>query len=123
MQRRNLKDAMNEMCDHTVAKIREHVDTLLRLDRDGKGELLKFEGVEMHTDYPRVILYAILHRLLKDFEPRNDTYKDLMNKVLSTFEIKKTLDTFEIPLDDKVTDYKTQKEIAKKVLDESLKKK
>ena len=123
MQRRNLKDAMNEMCDHTVAKIREHVETLLRLDRDGKGALLKFEGVEMHTDYPRVILYAILHRLLKDFEPRNDTYKDLMNKVLSTFEIKKTLDTFEIPLDDKVTDYKTQKEIAKKTLDETLKKK
>ena len=123
MQRRNLKDAMNEMCDHTVAKIREHVETLLRLDRDGKGELLKFEGVEMHTDYPRVILYAILHQLLKDFEPRNDTYKDLMNRVLEAFEIKKTLDTFEIPLDDKVTDYKTQKEIAKKVLDESLKKK
>ena len=123
MQRRNLKDAMNEMCDHTVAKIREHVETLLRLDRDGKGELLKFEGVEMHTDYPRVILYAVLHQLLKDFKPRNDTYKDLMNRVLKTFEIKKTLDTFEIPLDDKVTDYKTQKEIAKKTLDESLKKK
>ena len=123
MQRRNLKDAMNEMCDHTVAKICEHVETLLRLDKDEKGELLKFEGVEMHTDYPRVILYAILHRLLKDFEPRNDTYKYLMNRVLKAFEIKKTPDTFEIPLDDKVTDYKTQKEIAKKALDESLKKK
>jgi len=120
MQRRNLKDAMNEMCDHTVAKIREHVETLLRLDRDEKGELLKFGGVEMHTDYPRVILYAIFHQLLKDFKPRNDTYKNLMNKVLEAFEIKKTLDTFEIPLDDKVTDYKTQKEIAKKTLDESF---
>ena len=32
-------------------------------------------------------------------------------------------DTFEIPLDNKVTDYKTQKEIAKKALDESLRKK
>ena len=123
MQRRNFKDAMNEMCDHTVAKIREHVETLLRLDKDEKGELLKFEGVEMHTDYPRVILYAILHQLLKDFKPRNDTYNDLMNRVLKALEIKKTLDTFEIPLDDKVTDYKTQKEIAKKTLDESLKKK
>ena len=123
MQRRSLKDAMNEMCDHTVAKIHEHVETLLRLDKDEKGELLKFEGVEMHTDYPRVILYAIFHQLLKDFKPRNDTYKNLMNKVLEAFEIKKTLDTFEIPLDDKVTDYKTQKEIAKKTLDESLKKK
>ena len=123
MQRRNLKDAMNEMCDHTVAKIREHVETLLRLDRDGKGELLKFEGVEMHTDYPRVILYAILHQLLKDFKPRNDKYKDTMNRVLKALEIKKTPDTFEISLDDKVTDYKTQKEIAKRTLDESLKKK
>ena len=123
MQRRNLKDAMNEMCDHPVAKIHEHVETLLRLDRDRKGELLKFEGVEMHTDYPRVILYAILHHLLKDFKPRNDTYKELMNKIFNSFEIKKTSDTFEIPLDNKINDYKTQKEIAKKALDETLRKK
>ena len=101
----------------------EHVETLLRLDKDEKGELLKFEGVEMHTDYPRVILYAILHQLLKDFKPRNDTYKDLMNKIFNSFEIEKTPDTFEIPLDDKVTNYKTQKEIAKKALDETLRKK
>ena len=87
MQKRNLKDAMNEMCDHTVAKIREHVETLLHLDKDEKGGLLKFEGVEMHTDYPRVILYAIFHQLLKDFKPRNDTYKDLMNKIFNSFEI------------------------------------
>ena len=123
MQRRNLKDAMNEMCDHTVAKIREHVETLLRLDKDEKGGLLKYEGVEMHTDYPRVILYSILHQLLKDFKPRNDTYKDLMNKIFNSFKIEKTLDSFEIPLDDKIIDYKTQKEIAKKTLDESLRKK
>ena len=123
MQRRNLKDAMNEMCDHTVAKIREHVETLLRLDRDEKGGLLKFGGVEMHTDYPRVILYAILHQLLKDFKPRNDTYKDLMDRIFNSFEIEKTPDTFKIPLDDKVTNYKTQKEIAKKALDETLRKK
>ena len=122
MQKRNLKDAMNEMCDHTVAKIREHVETLLRLDKDENGELLKFEGVEMHTDYPRVILYSILHQLLKDFKPRNDTYKDLMNKIFNSFKIEKTLDTFEIPLDDKINDYKTQKEIAKKALDETLRK-
>ena len=45
MQRRNFKDAMNEMCDHTVAKIQEHVETLSRLDKEQKGELLKFGGV------------------------------------------------------------------------------
>ena len=123
MQRRNLKDAMNEMCDHTVAKIGEHVETLTRLDKEEKGSLLKFGGVEMHTDFPRTVLYAILSRVVQDFKPRNDKYKDTMNRVLKALEIKKTPDTFEISLDDKVTDYKTQKEIAKRTLDESLKKK
>jgi hypothetical protein len=123
MQRRNFKDAMNEMCDHTVAKIQEHAETLSRLDKEEKGGLLKFGGVEMNTDFPRTILYAILHQLLEDFKPRNDKYKDTMNRVLKALEIKKTPDTFEISLDDKVTDYKTQKEIAKRTLDESLKKK
>ena len=123
MQRRNFKDAMNEMCDHTVAKIQEHVETLSRLDKEEIGGLLKFGGVEMNTDFPRTILYAILHQLLEDFKPRNDKYKDTMNRVLKALEIKKTPDTFEISLDDKVTDYKTQKEIAKRTLDESLKKK
>ena len=123
MQRRNFKDAMNEMCDHTVAKIQEHVETLNRLDKDQKGELLKVGGVEMNTDFPRTVLYAILNRVVQDFKPRNDKHKDIMNRVLKALEIKKTPDAFEILLDDKVTDYTTQKEIAKRTLDESLKKK
>ena len=123
MQRRNFKDAMSEMCDHTVAKIQEHVETLNRLDKDQKGELLKVGGVEMNTDFPRTVLYAILNRVVQDFKPRNDKHKDIMNRVLKALEIKKTPDTFEISLDDKVTDYTTQKEIAKRTLDESLKKK
>ena len=88
MQRRNFKDAMNEMCDHTVAKIQEHVETLSRLDKEQKGELLKFGGVEMNTDFPRTVLYAILNRVVQDFKPRNDKYKDVMEKVLKTLEIK-----------------------------------
>ena len=88
MQRRNFKDAMNEMCDHTVAKIQEHVETLSRLDKEQKGELLKFGGVEMSTDFPRTVLYAILNRVVQDFKPRNDKYKDIMEKVLKTLETK-----------------------------------
>ena len=88
MQRRNFKDAMNEMCDHTVAKIQEHVETLSRLDKEEKGTLLKFGGVEMNTDFPRTILYAILNRVVQDFKPRNYKYKDVMEKVLKTLEIK-----------------------------------
>ena len=88
MQRRNFKDAMNEMCDHTVAKIQEHVETLSRLDKEEKGALLKFGGVEMNTDFPRTVLYAILNRVVQDFKPRNDIYKDIMEKVLKTLEAK-----------------------------------
>ena len=91
MQRRNFKDAMREMSEHTVAKIGEHVETLRRLDKEEKGGLLKFGSIEMDTDFPRTILYAILNRVVQDFAPRNDTYKDTMNKVLKTLETKEVV--------------------------------
>ncbi len=92
MQRRNFKDAMNEMCDHTVAKIQEHSETLIRLDKEQKGELLKFGSVEMDTDFPRT-----------------DTHKDTMEKVLGTLNVGKD-------------PFATQKELIKKFADESSKK-
>ena len=101
MQRRNFKDAMNEMCEHTVAKIQEHVETLRRIDKEEKGVLLKFGSIEMDTDYPRTILYAILNRVVHDFAPRNGKHTDTMNKVLKTLETK---------------------ELIKRVVDESIKK-
>ena len=88
MQRRNFKDAMNEMCDHTVAKIQEHVETLIRLYKEEKGALLKYGSIEMDTDFPRTMLYAILNRVVHDFVPRNDEHKDTMNKVLKALETK-----------------------------------
>ena len=92
MQRRNFKDAMREMSEHTVAKIGEHVETLARLDKEQKGELLKFGSIEMDTDFPRTVLYAILNRVVHDFAPRNDTHKDTMNKVLKTLETKELIE-------------------------------
>ena len=109
MQRRNFKDAMNEMCDHTVAKIGEHVETLSRLDKEQKGALLKFGSVEMDTDFPRTVLYAVLQRVVEDFKPRNDKYKDTMEKVLGTLEVGK--DPFAV-----------QKELMRKVADAAAKK-
>ena len=109
MQRRTFKDAMNEMCDHTVAKIQEHVETLIRLDKEQKGALLKFGSIEMDTDFPRTVLYAILGRVVQDFKPRIDTHKDTMEKVLGTLEVGK--DPFAV-----------QKELIKKFADESIKK-
>ena len=92
MQRRNFKDAMNEMCEHTVAKIQEHVETLRRIDKEEKGVLLKFGSIEMDTDYPRTILYAILNRMVHDFAPRNEEHTDTMNKVLKTLETKELIE-------------------------------
>ncbi len=92
MQRRNFKDAMREMSEHTVAKISEHVETLARLDKEQKGELLKFGSIEMDTDFPRTVLYAILNRVVHDFVPRNDEHKDTMNKVLKTLETKELIE-------------------------------
>ena len=80
------------MCDHTDAKIQEHVETLTRFDKEQKGELLKFGGVEMNTDYPRTILYAILNRVVQDFAPRNDDYKEQMDKVLKNLETKELIE-------------------------------
>ena len=87
MQRREFKDAMQEMGEHTVAKIQEHVQLLTRLDLEQNGELLKFGGVEMDINHPRTVLYAILKRLVIDFKPTNDTYNGVMNKVLKTLKV------------------------------------
>ena len=92
MQRRNFKDSMNEMCEHTVAKIQEHVETLRRIDKEEKGVLLKFGSIEMDTDYPRTILYAILNRVVHDFAPRNNEHEDTMNKVLKALETKELIE-------------------------------
>ena len=83
---------MREMSEHTVAIIGEQVETLSRLDKEEKGALLKFGGVEMNTDYPRTILYAILNRMVHDFAPRNDEHKDTMNKVLKTLQTKELIE-------------------------------
>ena len=107
MQRRNFKDAMNEMCDHTVAKIQEHSETLIRLDKEQKGALLKFGSVEMDTDFPRTVLYAVLGRVVQDFKPRNDKYKDTMNKILNTLQVGE--DPFSV-----------QKELIRKCADEAI---
>jgi len=87
MQRREFKDAMTEMSEHTVAKIQEHVQLLTRLDLEQNGELLKFGGVAMDLNHPRTVLYAILNRLIIDFKPVNDTYDGVMNRVLKTLKV------------------------------------
>ena len=88
MQRREFKDAMTEMSEHTVSKIQEHVQLLTRLDLEQGGELLKLGGLETGLNHPRTVLYAILKRLIVDFKPVNDKYSRVMNNVLKILEVK-----------------------------------
>ena len=90
-------------------KIQEHSETLIRLDKEQKGELLKFGSVEMDTDFPRTVLYAILRRVVEDFKPRNDDHKDTMEKVLGTLNVGKD-------------PFATQKELINKFANEATKK-
>ena len=48
---------------------------------------MSFGSIEMDTDFPRTVLYAILRRVVEDFKPRNDTYKNMMDKIFNSFKI------------------------------------
>ena len=87
MQKRNFKDAMREMSEHVVTKIRDYTDELLHLNK-GDDDLLRMGSVGMDLDHPRTILYVILHKLIQDdFKPRNDTYEHIMHEIFKQLKV------------------------------------
>ena len=87
MQKRDFKDAMREMGEHVVTKIREYTDELLYLNK-GDDDVLRMGSVGMDMDHPRTILYVILHKLIQDdFKPRNDTYERVMHDIFKQLKI------------------------------------
>ena len=78
MQKRNFKDAMREMSEHVVTKIRNYTEELIRRNK-GDDDMLRMGSIGMDMDHPRTILYVILHKLVQDdFKPRNDKYEHIM---------------------------------------------
>ena len=87
MQKRDFKDAMREMGEHVVTKIREYTDELLYLNK-GDDDKLRMGSVGMDMDHPKTILYVILHKLIQDdFKPRNDTYEQIMHDIFKQLKI------------------------------------
>ena len=41
----------------------------------------------MDMDHPRTVLYAILHKILNDFKPRNNNYQATMDEVFRQLDI------------------------------------
>ena len=87
MQKRNFKDAMREMSEHVVTKIRNYTEELIRRNK-GDDDMLRMGSIGMDMDHPRTILYVILHKLVQDdFKPRNDKYEHIMREIFKQLKI------------------------------------
>jgi len=87
MQKRNFKDAMREMSEHVVTRIRDYTEELIHRNK-GDDDKLRMGSIGMDLDHPRTILYVILHKLIQDdFKPRNDTYKQIMHEIFKQLKI------------------------------------
>ena len=76
MQRRNFKDAMREMSEHTVAKIQEHVETLSRLDKEQKKELLKYLAKRPYIEVAGLVAMIASLEPIKKEKVKQDNGKD-----------------------------------------------
>ena len=70
MQKREFKDAMLEMANHVSRRIQECSDDITLKYRTSEGQVLA--GTDL--DGSRTVLYVMLHKLIKEFEPRNEKY-------------------------------------------------
>ena len=87
MQKRNFKDAIREMGEHTARRIREYTEELIYLNK-GDDDKLRMGSIGIDMDHPRTILYVILHKLIQDdFKPRNNTYEQIMHDIFKQLKI------------------------------------
>ena len=80
MQKREFKDAMLEMANHVSRRIQECSNDITMKYRTNEGKVL----AGMDLDGSRTVLYTVLHKLIKEFEPRNEKY-DKTEKELKEF--------------------------------------
>ena len=80
MQKREFKDAMLEMANHVSRRIQECSNDITMKYKTSEGKVL----AGMDLDGSRTVLYTVLHKLIKEFEPRNEKY-DKTEKELKEF--------------------------------------
>ena len=71
MQKREFKDAMLEMANNVSRRIQECSNDITMKYRTNEGQVL--EGMDL--DGSRTVLYVVLRKLIKEFEPRNEKYE------------------------------------------------
>ena len=81
MQRRDFKDAMNEMGEHLVAKLREHTELIIQKNKEQDDKILRLGVTELDMNHAKAVLYAAFSRLKEDFKPKDDKYDTVVEKV------------------------------------------
>ena len=71
MQKREFKDAMLEMANHVSRRIQECSNDITLKYKTSEGQVLA--GIDL--DGSRTVLYVVLQKLIKEFEPRNEKYE------------------------------------------------
>ena len=76
MQRRDFKDAMREMSEHAATKIDEHVETLSRLNKEQKKEILKYLAKRPYIEVAGLVAMIASLEPVKKEKGKQDNGKD-----------------------------------------------
>jgi molecular chaperone DnaK (HSP70) len=81
MQKRELKDAIEELSNNLVNRIGSVTQELLTLDKKVKGEFLQRHRFDNEFDLPRSLFASILKKMAKEFHVENKNVKDIIKKI------------------------------------------
>jgi len=81
MQKREIKEAIEELSNNLVNRILIVTQELLTLDKKEKGEFLKQNRFDSEFDLPRSLFYVILKKVAIEFSIENKNVKDIIKKI------------------------------------------
>ena len=81
MQKRELKDAIEELSNNLVNRIGSVTQEMLTLDKKVKGEFLQRHRFDNEFDLPRSLFSSILKKMAKEFHVENKNVKDILKEV------------------------------------------
>ena len=81
MQKREIKDAIEELSNNLVNRIGSVTQEMLTLDKKEKGEFLQRHRFDNEFDLPRSLFYSILKKMVREFHVENKNVKDIIKKI------------------------------------------
>ena len=81
MQKREIKNAVEELSDNLVARIKVITQDVLYKDKRENGEFLQRGEFDNEFDLPLSLFNVILKKVLEEFYVENKNSKDALNRV------------------------------------------